>query len=115
MFNEIIGNEKIKKQLRKALKENKVSHSYMFIGIEGIGKQMIAKKFAQMILCTNEGRKGCNTCKSCIEFTSNNNPDFLYIEPDGNNIKIEQIRYLQRKIQEIKIVTMVAIFYATNY
>mgnify|MGYP001625096454 CR=1 FL=1 len=105
MFNEIIGNEKIKKQLRKALKENKVSHSYMFIGIEGIGKQIIAKDFAQMILCMNEEKKGCNQCKSCIEFQSHNHPDFLYIEPDGNSIKIEQIRYIQRKIQEKPIIS----------
>ncbi len=105
MFEEIIGNQRVKEELTKIIEEKKVLHSYMFVGVEGIGKQMIAKKFAQMILCTNEGRKGCNTCKSCIEFTSNNNPDFLYIEPDGNNIKIEQIRYLQRKIQEKPIIS----------
>ena len=105
MFEDIIGNQQVKEELTKIIEEKKILHSYMFVGIEGIGKQMIAKKFAQMILCTNEGRKGCNTCKSCIEFTSNNNPDFLYIEPDGNNIKIEQIRYLQRKIQEKPIIS----------
>ena len=105
MFEDIIGNQQVKEELTKIIEEKKILHSYMFVGIEGIGKQMIAKKFAQMILCTNGGRKGCNTCKSCIEFTSNNNPDFLYIEPDGNNIKIEQIRYLQRKIQEKPIIS----------
>ena len=69
----------------------------MFVGIEGIGKQMMAKAFAQMILCTNTKQRGCNQCKSCVEFRSDNHPDFLYIEPDGNSIKIEQIRYLQRQ------------------
>ena len=77
----------------------------MFVVIEGIGKQIMAKDFAQMILCTNETNKGCQQCKSCIEFMSNNHPDFLYIEPDGNSIKIEQIRYLQRKIQEKPIIS----------
>ena len=91
-FDEIIGNEKTKEELKRSLEEDKVSHSYMFIGIEGIGKQLIAKAFAQMILCTNETEKGCDKCKSCIEFQSQNHPDFLYIEPDGNSIKIEQIR-----------------------
>ncbi len=105
MFNEIIGNEQIKEELKKVALENKVSHSYMFVGIEGIGKQIMAKDFAQMILCTNETNKGCQQCKSCIEFMSNNHPDFLYIEPDGNSIKIEQIRYLQRKIQEKPIIS----------
>ena len=104
-FDEIIGNEKTKEELKRSLEEDKVSHSYMFVGIEGIGKQLIAKAFAQMILCTNETEKGCDKCKSCIEFQSQNHPDFLYIEPDGNSIKIEQIRYLQRKIQENPIIS----------
>ena len=105
MFDEIIGNEQIKEEFIKAIEEDKVSHSYMFVGIEGIGKQMMAKSFAKMILCTNETEKGCNYCKSCIEFNSNNHPDFLYMKPDGNSIKIEQIRYLQRKIQEKPIIS----------
>ena len=105
MFDEIIGNEQIKKELERAILENKVSHSYMFVGIEGIGKQIIAKEFARIVLCTNEQEKGCHQCKSCIEFMSHNHPDFLYLEPDGNSIKIEQIRYLQRKIQEKPIIS----------
>lgn len=105
MFDEIIGNEQIKKELKKSILENKVSHSYMFVGIEGIGKQMMAKEFARIVLCTNEQEKGCHQCKSCIEFMSHNHPDFLYLEPDGNSIKIEQIRYLQRKIQEKPIIS----------
>lgn len=105
MFDEIIGNEPIKNELKKAVYENKVSHSYMFVGIEGIGKQIMAKNFAQSVLCTNENEKGCHQCKSCIEFISHNHPDFLYLEPDGNSIKIEQIRYLQRKIQEKPIIS----------
>ena len=105
MFDKIIGNQLIKEELQKSIEQDKVSHSYLFVGIEGIGKQMIAKEFAQMILCTSDTIKGCHQCKSCIEFQSENHPDFLYIEPDGNSIKIEQIRYLQRKIQEKPIIS----------
>lgn len=104
MFDKIIGNDKIKEMLYKSVKDKKTSHSYLFVGIEGIGKKEIAKEFAKMLLCINEN-KYCNTCKSCIEFDSNNNPDFLYIEPDGNSVKIEQIRYIQRKIQEKPIIS----------
>lgn len=104
MFDKIIGNDKIKEMLYKSVKDKKTSHSYLFVGIEGIGKKEIAKEFAKMLLCINDN-KYCNTCKSCIEFDSNNNPDFLYIEPDGNSVKIEQIRYIQRKIQEKPIIS----------
>lgn len=104
MFDRIIGNDKIKEMLYKSVKDKKASHSYLFVGIEGIGKKEIAKEFAKMLLCISEN-KYCNTCKSCIEFDTNNNPDFLYIEPDGNSVKIEQIRYIQRKIQEKPIIS----------
>lgn len=104
MFENIIGNEKIKETLIRAVEENKTSHSYMFIGQDGIGKKMLAKEFAKMLLCLSD-EKYCNKCKSCIEFNSNNQPDFLCIEPDGNSIKIDQIRYLQQKIQEKPIIS----------
>ena len=39
MFDNVIGNEKIKEVLSKSLENNKILHSYLFIGIEGIGKK----------------------------------------------------------------------------
>lgn len=104
MFENIIGNNNIKNELIHTVELNKISHSYLFLGTAGIGKKEIAKEFAKMILCLNE-KKYCNHCKSCIEFDSNNNPDFQMVEPDGNSIKIEQIRQMQRKIIEAPIIS----------
>lgn len=104
MFENIVGNNNIKQMLQKTVELQNVSHSYLFIGIDGIGKKLIAKEFAKMIMCLEEN-KYCNKCKSCIEFDSNNNPDFIYIEPDGNNIKIEQIRQMQSKVIEKPIIS----------
>lgn len=104
MFENIIGNNKIKQSLEKSIKEKKTSHSYLFTGIQGIGKKMIAIEIAKNILCFSD--EECNnTCKSCVEFKSNNHPDFLLLQPDGNSIKIDQIRYLQQKIQEKPIIS----------
>ncbi len=104
MFHNILGNDKIKQILINSIKQDKTSHSYLFIGNEGIGKKLIAKEFAKMILCSNEN-KYCNGCKSCIEFDTDNNPDFKIIELDGNSIKIEQIREFQRKVAEKPIIS----------
>ena len=104
MFHNILGNDRIKEILINSIKQNKTSHSYLFIGNEGIGKKLIAKEFAKMILCLNDN-KYCNECKSCIEFNTDNNPDFKIIELDGNSIKIEQIREFQRKVAEKPIIS----------
>ena len=113
MFQNILGNEKIKELLQDALYRNKVSHSYLFLGQEGIGKKMIAKEFAKGILCLNDD-KYCNNCKSCLEFDGNNNPDFYIVEPEGNNIKIEQIRELQKKVQEKPIIATKKVYLIDN-
>ncbi len=113
MFDKIIGNDTIKETLQKLVNSGKVSHSYLFTGLDGIGKKMIAKEFAKMLMCLNEN-KYCNNCKSCIEFDTNNNPDFFYIEPEGNSIKIEQIRDAQRKVSEKPIISNKKIFIIDN-
>ncbi len=113
MFENIIGNDKIKNELTNLVKQNKYSHSYIFHGTEGIGKKLIAKEFAKMILCLGE-EKYCNTCKSCLEFLSNNNPDFYEIIPDGNNIKIEQIREMQKKVVEQPIISKNKVYIIDN-
>ena len=104
MFDNIVGNERAKDILRKAVELNKTSHSYMFVGISGIGKSLIAKEFAKMILCIDEN-KYCNKCKSCIEFDSNNNPDFIFIKPENGSIKIDQIRNMQKEVSEKPIIS----------
>ncbi len=104
MFEGIIGNDLIKQELINSVNLNKYSHSYLFCGTEGIGKKLIAREFAKMILCEGE-KKYCNKCKSCIEFDSNNNPDYAEIMPDGNSIKINQIREMQKKILEQPIIS----------
>lgn len=101
MFENLLGNDKIKKLLEKTINENKILHSYIFCGEEGIGKKLFANEFAKAILCTNIDKKPCQECKSCIEFDNFNNPDFLQISSlDGKSIKIEQIRELLTKISE---------------
>lgn len=104
MFEGLIGNQKVKETLIKSIISNRISHSYMFIGTEGIGKALFAKEFAKAILCLEES-KYCNNCKSCIEFSSDNNPDYVYIEPEETKIKIDQIRNMQLKVAEKPIIS----------
>ena len=90
MFSDIIGNDKLKKELIHSVETNKTSHSYLFIGTEGIGKKLIAEEFAKMLLAVKD---------------TENSPDFSIIEPDGNSIKIEQIREFQKKVSEKPIIS----------
>lgn len=114
-FEGLIGNEKVKNILESAIKNNNVLHSYLFIGKDGIGKNLFAKEFAKMILCVSENNKPCGDCKSCAEFNGESHPDFLQIEPDdGKSIKIEQVRFLQEKIAEKPVTSTKKVYLISN-
>lgn len=56
-FHDIIGHEKIKEHLQKAIGYQRVSHAYILSGEEGMGRKTIAKAFAMTLLCLrNMGR-----------------------------------------------------------
>ena len=112
MFEKIIGNNLIKEMLAKSIEKGTASHSYLFVGIQGIGKKMLSTEFARQILCIEKDQAG--KCKSCIEFESNNHPDFMCVEPDGSSIKIDQIRFLQKKIQEKPILSNKKVYIINN-
>ena len=91
-FEGIIGNNKIKQLLETSISTKKILHSYLFSGKEGIGKKLFAQEFAKYILCEDD--------RQIVQFEEGNHPDYTMISPDGNSIKIEQIRMLQTKIAE---------------
>lgn len=102
---DLIGNQKIRDNLDKIVQNNQISHSYLFVGTNGIGKKLFAKEFAKSILCLNESKKPCMQCKSCLEFENGNHPDYYEIAAEENSIKIDTIRQMQRKVQELPIVS----------
>ena len=108
-FEKIIGNDKIKKELQEAVINNAISHSYLFVGQEGIGKKLFAKELAKMELCL-DNNNACDKCSSCIKFNSENNPDFAILNPDGNSIKISQIREMQQNVYKKPIVSNKKVF-----
>lgn len=113
-FKNLVGNENNKYILKETITKGNILHSYMFFGNEGIGKKIFALEFAKMILCENQKNSPCEKCKSCIEFDSNNNPDFFFIEPDGNSIKIDQIRNMQKGILEKPIISSKKVYIINN-
>ncbi len=116
IFDNIIGNDKVKELLINTIENQKLSHSYMFIGPEGIGKKIFAKQFAKMILCTNNKENITDECKckSCIEFNTNNNPDIVILDNENETIKVEQIRNMQAKILEKPIISNKKVYIINN-
>ncbi len=85
--------------LQRAMKNEKVVNSYLFLGSEGIGKKFVALQFAKALNCLGgeaDGGDACDHCSSCKKIDHGFHPDVLLIEPEGQNIKVDQVRQLQK-------------------
>lgn len=102
-----MNNQEIEKLLKDSIKNNKLLHSYMFIGSKFTQKEKTAMQFAKEILCLDKYTIPCGKCKSCIEMDSRNQPDFyeIQLEDDENKIKIEQIRNMQEDVIKKPIIS----------
>ena len=97
-FDEVVGQNVIIKTLGNAIKNNRVSHAYLFSGPRGTGKTSIAKVFAKMLNCENlKDLKPCDKCISCTQINNNQNIDVIEIDAASNN-GVDEIREIRNKI-----------------
>lgn len=82
----------------KVLKHHKIAHAYLFHGPLGSGRFEAAQYFAKALLCLKHDGTPCMHCLSCRKFDHHNHPDFIVVEPDGQSIKIEQVKHLQHEL-----------------
>lgn len=85
----------VMKQLQTFFMKHRLAHAYIFDGEKGVGKSGIMRFFVKLMLCDHVvDNVPCETCRNCRRVESGNHPNFLQIEPDGQFIKIDQIRDL---------------------
>jgi DNA polymerase-3 subunit delta' len=95
-FSSIVGHDRQVTILKRALANDALAHAYLFSGESGIGKRMTAIALAAAVNCTAGGTDGgCGECPPCRRVASGSHPDVHYITPDGEEIKIDQIRQVQ--------------------
>ena len=100
-FKNVLGHSRPITLLQRAIKNEKVTNSYLFLGSEGIGKKFVALQFAKALNCLGgEAERGdsCDHCTSCKKIDHALHPDVLLIEPEGQNIKVDQVRQLQKEL-----------------
>ena len=83
--------------IRRLVEHNKIQHAYLFTGPPGSGKKKAAMYLAKALLCENKISGGCGSCVECRRIDGENHPSLVLIQPDGNTIKIQQIKELQKK------------------
>ena len=81
-FSEIVGQQAIKEQLVRGVRENRISHAQLFLGPEGSGSLALALAYAQYICCENKHEDdSCGECSSCRKYAKLIHPDLHFSYP----------------------------------
>ncbi|MDO4667225.1 MAG: DNA polymerase III subunit gamma/tau [Streptococcus sp.] len=96
-FGQLVGQEVVATTLRQAVKENKISHAYLFSGPRGTGKTSVAKIFAKAMNCPHQvDGEPCNECYICKAITEGSLEDVIEIDAASNN-GVDEIRDIRDK------------------
>ena len=82
-FNDVIGQEAVKRQLIRMVAEGRVPHALLLAGPEGTGKLPMALALAGRLLCTEPTPEGdaCGQCKGCRMAEKMAHPDLHLVFP----------------------------------
>jgi DNA polymerase-3 subunit delta' len=103
-FSEVVGQERAIEVLKREFFHGRVSHAYLFTGMESVGKQLTALAFAKVLQCDRADGDSCGVCPPCLKITKGTHPDVRFYVPESrtkgarSKIYIEQIRNLQSDI-----------------
>jgi len=95
-FAQIKGQQRAAKILQKEIATSSLAGAYLFVGPAGVGKTFTALNFAKVLNCRRGKIDSCDKCSSCIKIDHLNHPDVQIIQPEGDSLKIDQIRVLKR-------------------
>jgi DNA polymerase-3 subunit delta' len=99
-FSSLIGNERIKKLLKRAVAEGRISQGLIMAGPHGVGKRQFALMLAQAVNCQRPvDGDGCGECANCRKVALGEHIDVETISADGQFIKIGQMREMTEKAQ----------------
>jgi DNA polymerase-3 subunit delta' len=108
---DIIGQDRAIALLRRAVHdESRLSHAYLFVGPEHVGRATTARRFAQALNCPSDERP-CGECRICRLIEEGKHPDVETLAPGGvcdesehkdhegsREIRICQIRRLEKVV-----------------
>ena len=97
-FESLLGNTRLKDDLKSSLARGHISHFYLISGPEGSGKHTLAKLLAAAILCRDPQRP-CGVCGPCRKVMEGNHPDFITVDdPEHKTVAVRIVRQYREDV-----------------
>ena len=91
-FDSLLGNGRLKENLRVSVGRGRISHFYLLSGPAGSGKRTLAKLLSAAILCQSS-EKPCLRCNICRKVMESAHPDCITVDdPDHKNVAVKLVR-----------------------
>ena len=98
-FEGLLGNPRLKENLKSSLASGRLSHCYLISGPTGSGKRTLARLLAAAILCRGEGEKPCLRCRACRKVLAGTHPDVITVDdPEKKTVPVERIRVARAEL-----------------
>ncbi len=89
MFESVAGQQRVKAQFVRALRENRLGHAYLFSGREGLAKTAFARELG-VALVSSCG--GCGACPECDRARRGLHPNLHVLEREGDVYRVDQVK-----------------------
>ena len=91
-FEGLLGNARLKENLRHSVDSGRLSHFYLISGPRGSGKRTLARLLAAAAVCRGE-KKPCLSCPACRKAMTDNHPDIIsVVDPDRKAVPVKLVR-----------------------